>query len=241
MRYIIYIRVSTDMQDISTQRDNCIEYINSIKDKPAQIIEFQDPEVTTRIPMANRKGLQSMLEFIKKGDVVITPKLDRLSRDIIEMVTIHRLIVSKGGRVYSLFEQETEDWMLGIFGSLAQKERSDISQRIKASLRAKRLRGERVGHIPYGYMLTKKIKRTDENKGEAIMIKENLEEIEVLVEMERLRGLGVSFRKMATLMNEGGYRNRDGQPWTHSAIARVWDNRRLSEALFPCIQEEVVS
>jgi DNA invertase Pin-like site-specific DNA recombinase len=223
VKYLIYQRVSTNMQDISTQKDRCVEYVEN---KGGQWRLFQDEDVSSRIPLEKRWGLVEMLQSVKKGDVVVTAKLDRLSRDIIEMVEIHRRIRDKGGKVHSLAEPNIEDWMLGIFGALAQKERENTSERITASLQAKAARGERAGHIPYGFQLAKEIYRISsgkkQNKGVPIMLKENPEEMLVLKEMARLRFEKVPYRRMAQILNDRGFRNRDGQRWTVAAVHRVY-------------------
>src|SRR5690606_32515627 len=123
-----------------------------------------------------------------------------------------------------LAEGIVADWMLGIFGSLAQKEKEDISIRTKKAMNSMSERGERVGHIPYGFKLLKDIKRTSENKGEKILITENPEEILVLKEMQKLRADGETFRQMAKSLNSMGLVNRDDRPWNHSSVSRVFKN-----------------
>ena len=224
MKYSIYARVSTDKQDTIAQEENCVAYVNRVNLDDQKYLIYTDPDTSSKLPISKRLGLKKMLDELKKGDVVVTYKLDRLSRDIIEMVTIYRQVVSKGAKIYSIAEPNIEEWMVGIFGSIAQKERENTSQRIIATFKAKRANGERVGHIPYGYMLLKEIKRTEENKHEKILLKPDPTEMEVLQYMIQLRKERATFREIARILNEQGYKNRGDKIWWHSAVARIYTN-----------------
>jgi len=223
MRYLIYHRVSTEEQDIEKQNTNCLEFISKQPEQGAIVI-FSDPDTSSGLPLKKRPGVCDMLEAVKKKDLVVVAKLDRFSRDTLEMIQICRAIRARGADFYSLAEGTVEDWMLGIWGALAQKERQNIRERTKSGLAALKNTGQRVGHIPYGYKLVEDIKRTKENRKEGvkIMITENPAEIAVLKEMERLRADDIPYRQCAQLLNDRGYRNRDGQPWTHNAVCRVY-------------------
>lgn len=235
MKCIIYARVSTDKQDVKNQLDLCAGWCQQ-KYPSAQAEVYQDPDVSSRLPIEKRPALASMLEKIRKGDVVVVFKLDRIARDIVEMVTIYRMIEVKGAKVYSLSEPDVQGWMLGIFGALAQKEREDISMRIKAGLKARRERHERTGHVPYGFKVKGGIFRTPKNRGTPLELVHEPSEMRVLREMERLRALGESWRRVAEILNELGYRtrtgvysNRGGGPWTHHGalkIYRAWEQNQ---------------
>ena len=224
MKYCIYARVSTDEQDTAPQEDNCLAYVNRINLNGNKCIVYQDPDTSSRLPIEKRLGLKKMLDELKKGDLVVTSKLDRLSRDIIEMVTIYRKVVANGAKIHSLAEPNIEEWMVGIFGSIAQKERENTSQRIIATFKSKRANGERVGRIPYGYTLLKEMKRTEENKHEKILLKPEPKEMEVLNCMIKLRSELATFREIAKTLNDLGYKNRENNRWWHSAVARIYTN-----------------
>lgn len=219
MRYLIYMRVSTEKQDEEMQRHHCMSYIKSVNTTDAPILSYADPDVSSRVKMENRQGLQEMLLDVQKGDVVVTFKLDRLSRDIIEMVTIHRIIKSKKAQVYSLGEPNIEDWMLGIFASLAQKERENISDRTKAKLAEIKAKGTRLGRVPYGQRLN-----------EERLLEADPEEDRVLKMMYTYRvHKKLTFREIATELNAQGIKNRPTKrradiPWTYGAAARIYKN-----------------
>jgi DNA invertase Pin-like site-specific DNA recombinase len=203
-----------------------MDYVNSRK---GTAVCFEDPDTSSRIPFDQRTGLCQMLEAIKRNDVVVIARLDRLARDTAELIKICRMIRKKGADFYSIAEGKVDDWLLGIMGSIAQREVQSIRERTSFALQAMSRRGERVGHIPYGYRLQKDIKRTSENRNQRILLEENPQELMTLKEMSRLRADGLSYRKMAEALNKSGFRNRDGQIWSRSAVDRCysgWIKRR---------------
>ena len=94
--------------------------------------------------------------------------------------------------------------------AFAEYERLIIGARTKAALQVKKRKGERVGHIPYGFKLA-------ENK---IHLEENAQEQYNLNMINRMRSQGMTFRKIAEEMNSFRRFNREG-PWNHVAIKRV--------------------
>ena len=214
MKYVIYSRVSTDIQDVRTQDQECLKYIQVKENgKPFKYEIFSDPDVSSRIKMDKREGLMDMLNSLQKGDHVVVYKLDRLSRDVIEMVSIYRLIKENKCSIFSLNDSNADDeFMIGLMGVLAQKERSDISMRIKSKLKAKKDRLERVSrHLPYGFSLDK----------DGIHLIKNEEEFAILEKMSQLIEVGNSYRVAAKLLQQEGVLNREGHPFQHSAIHQI--------------------
>lgn len=233
MRYLIHQRVSTDNQVIDSQEHHCLEYVKRLDPKAKPVI-FSEPDVTTRIKMNKREVLMQLLDEVEQGDLVVVSALDRFSRDIEEMVVICRHIRRRGAEFYSLAQQSPPDWQLGIYGSVAQLERETVSRRVKSHAAYLKDKQERFGYIPYGYMLKEPIKRTEHNKGISIKVIENPDEQATLKEMQALRDQGFSYRRLADILNERGYRNRTGNhnedgKWSYRAVARILTNRRSSE------------
>jgi DNA invertase Pin-like site-specific DNA recombinase len=99
---------------------------------------------------AERPGLQTALDYARKGDTLVVWRLDRLSRslkDLIEMVT---QLESRGIGLKSLQESLDTSSSSGklifhIFGALAEFERNLIRERTQAGLQAARARGRKGG------------------------------------------------------------------------------------------------
>jgi DNA invertase Pin-like site-specific DNA recombinase len=106
-----------------------------------------------------------------------------------------------------------------ILDAFAEYEGLVIAKRIKVAMERKKAKGERMGHIPYGYML-------DANKNLVV----NPEEAKVLEAMWSCRVVDkMTFREIANQLNIAGYRNRSnkntsGDLWTYGATARVYKN-----------------
>ena len=90
MRYVVFSRVSTKLQTVENQIRECLDYVESSKQDNDEIVRFDEPETSSRIPMDERVKLQEMLNFVKKGDTLVIYKLDRLARDGEELVYIYR-------------------------------------------------------------------------------------------------------------------------------------------------------
>jgi DNA invertase Pin-like site-specific DNA recombinase len=103
-----------------------------------------------------RPGLETTLKALRKGDVLIVWKLDRLGRSLHHLVnTIHNLTVRGIGFKVLTGHGASIDTttpagklVFGIFAALAEFERELISERTKAGLASARARG-RKGGAPY--------------------------------------------------------------------------------------------
>lgn len=210
MKYLIYLRVSTDEQDVKTQEDLCISRAKSSGCTDYQI--FSDPDMSSRIKMDKRTGLQALLAALKPGMNVLVYKLDRLSRDVIEMITIYRMIKAKKCFIESLNDSNADDeFMMNLWGALAQKERSDISVRTKAKLAHKKKKGELTGTAPYGYKVgddgVKLVPNEHEQKGLNLMF--------TWFEQK------LSFREITRALEEAGHFNRKGEPFQLNSVYRI--------------------
>ena len=97
---------------------------------------------------------------LKRGDVLLVAKRDRLGRDVIAVAMIERLIAKRGARVQSAAGEGTESndpaamLMRRLIDSFAEYEKLLIGARTRAALGAKRRRGERIsGIISFGFRL----------------------------------------------------------------------------------------
>jgi DNA invertase Pin-like site-specific DNA recombinase len=101
----------------------------------------------------DRPELQRMLEHLRKGDVVVVWKLDRLSRSLRDLILIMDKIAAAHGGFRSLTESVDTTTPAGrmlmqILGSFAEFERSMIRERTRAGLDAARSQGRLGGRKP---------------------------------------------------------------------------------------------
>ena len=146
-----YARVSTQDQDLSLQLD-------ALNDAGCKKIYKEKITGSKK----ERPQLQKMLGQLRKGDVVVIWKLDRLARSLKDLVGLVNEIQEKGGALHSLNDLIDTTTPHGkftfhIFAALAEFERDIISERTKAGLAAARARGRKGGR-PKG--LSKKAQHT---------------------------------------------------------------------------------
>jgi site-specific DNA recombinase len=217
-RAVGYIRVST-----SEQATEGISLDNQ-KAKITAYCALHDFELLEIIEDAgksgkdlNREGVQDLTSRIKgrKIDAVIVYKLDRLSRKVIDTLTLVETIEKAGVAFHSLNEKIDTSTAMGRFflnitASLAQMERDQISERTRDALQMKISRGERAGQIPYGYRLA--------GDGKSLILHEREQEIISLV--TRLHDKGYSFRAICGELEREGHRPQ-GAHWHPQTVKNI--------------------
>ncbi len=101
----------------------------------------------------DRPGLKACLKALRKGDILVVWKLDRLGRDLRHLVNTVQNLSERGVGFKVLTGQGAEidtttasgKLIFGIFASLAEFERELIRERTKAGLDAARARGRKGG------------------------------------------------------------------------------------------------
>jgi DNA invertase Pin-like site-specific DNA recombinase len=151
MALIGYMRVSTVDQNTDGQRDALIAA--GVRDDEKHL--FVDHGVSGKT--ASRPGLDKCLASLRHGDTLVIAKLDRLGRSLSNLIALFEDLGERGVSVRVLdnpalstdfSRPETEKQaklMLGIFGALAEYERTLISERTKTGLEAARARGRNGG------------------------------------------------------------------------------------------------
>ncbi len=155
----IYARVSTDDQadkgySLPSQLDGCRQYIDQLG--YSIVAEFKEDN-SGAIPVADRpqgKRLAEMVKF-REVDAVVVHQVDRLSRDIVDLLATVRNWLRAGVEVYALDVGKIEselDIVLVIKGWQGSDERKKIRERSMRGKRAKARTGRVVGtRAPYGY------------------------------------------------------------------------------------------
>lgn len=136
-----YMRVSTEEQTTSLQKDALLKYGVDERNIFADVVSGASK---------NRDGLNAVLEFLKSGDTLVVWKLDRLGRSLAHLISIITSLKEKNIAFVSLTEgmdttTASGELFFHIFGALAQFERSLIQQRVKAGLESAKLRGKSGG------------------------------------------------------------------------------------------------
>jgi DNA invertase Pin-like site-specific DNA recombinase len=175
---------------------------------------FTDAGVSGGLTLEQRPSLLAALNAIEKGDVLIIAKRDRLGRDVLNVAMIQRLIERKHARIVSAAGEGSDDdgptsiLMRQIIDAFGQYERALIRARTKSAMAAKKTRGERVGGVPFGYVVGADGKTLEVHATEQC----------VLGRLRALRAAGHTFQAVADELNRTGYRSRTGGAWSRQSV-----------------------
>ncbi|WP_337173558.1 recombinase family protein [Paludisphaera sp.] len=134
-----YARVSTQDQNLDLQRDAL---------KAAGCTRIV--EDTASGGKRDRSGLERVREQLRKGDVLVVWRMDRLARSLKHLIDLMSELEEQGIGFQSITEAIDTTTPGGklvfhIFGALAEFERNLIRERTKAGLEAARARGRKGG------------------------------------------------------------------------------------------------
>ena len=141
-RAVGYARVSTADQRLDMQMD-------ALKAAGVDVV-YSDVASGAR---ADRSGLARALAAVRGGDVLTVWKLDRLGRSVFQLAGFLDELRERGVEFKSLTEGIDTTTTMGrlvfhILGALAEMERENIRERVKAGMQAKKARGGRIGRKP---------------------------------------------------------------------------------------------
>ena len=142
-----YIRVSTDKQTVENQR---FEIQNFAQERNLGIDKWVS-ETVSGTKLAKERKLGSLLKKMKKGDTLIITEISRLGRNLMQIMSILNLCMSKETMVltvkerYELGNNINSQILAFAFGLSAQIERDLISQRTKEGLARRKAEGMRLG------------------------------------------------------------------------------------------------
>lgn len=137
-----YVRVSTEEQNTARQE----VLMNKLGVEEVYIDRMSGKNL-------NRPSLLKMLEFVRKGDVVVVESFSRFARNTRDLLELTELLTSKGVEFVS--QKESVDtstpqgkFMLTIFGAVAELERESIRQRQAEGIAIAKQNGAYKGRKP---------------------------------------------------------------------------------------------
>lgn len=141
-RIVGYARVSSKEQNEARQ-------IKSLKEAGCEYIYIEKVSGAT----TERLELQSMLDELQKGDLIIIHELSRLSRSTKDLIELVEIIKSKGAALRSITDtwldlsddNPMSEFMFTMFSGLAQYERKLIKQRQKEGIAIAKEKGKYKG------------------------------------------------------------------------------------------------
>jgi DNA invertase Pin-like site-specific DNA recombinase len=223
MRVAGYIRVSSDSQtdgtSLNSQRDQIQAYCALKKLELTTI--YSDPGVSGGKPMEDRPEGSILISEIREknlGGLVIV-KLDRAFRNTIDCLTtvqefdklgVALHIIDLGGNSIDSTSPAGR-FMLTVLSGAAEMERGMIRDRCNMGRKIRKQNNQRIGEIPYGYILG------DDGKA---LVPLN-EEQDGLLMIHKLRKEDHSLREIAKNLNTKGYKAKKGGNWTYGQVQSV--------------------
>ena len=162
-----------------------------------------------------------MMADADKGlfDMLVVKDISRFARNTVDLLENVRKLKSLGIETQFLTANMTSfgnsEFVLTIFGALAQEESANTSKRVKFGKKINAEKG-RVPNIVYGY---------DKTIGDYFNLEINREEAAVIKQIFKMyTEEGYGALKIANHLNEQGIRTKRGCTWSQNAICRILDN-----------------
>lgn len=219
--FVAYYRVSTAKQGMSmlgldAQRQIVTNYINHNGNKLVkEFTEIESGKCNTR---------PALLEAIRTAKecsaVLVIAKLDRLSRNV---SFIANLMESKVSFVACDIPEATP-LTIHIFAAMAEFERKRISERTKEAFAAKKKRE------PDFQWSTKNLTKEGRAKGHASISKLARTDINIRHAynyISSLKGQGLSYSAIATMLNDEGYKTRNGCSFHPAQVHSIWNRMKV--------------
>ncbi len=180
----IYYRVSTDKQDLASQKNTVEKWLSDLPKKPSKVHVLEDEGISGK--HENRPGYRQLMNMAvnRQIDTIVVYRLDRLSRNatvaiktLLEMDEYGVGFISVTQPVLNLGHANPfRRTMLAAFAEIAEIERETIVQRVRSGLEAAKKRGTKLG-------APQKVSR------------------EKQIEARALKAEGLSFKKIAERMD----------------------------------------
>ncbi len=222
MNIAAYCRVSTDKTDqlnsLETQKKFFAEYTKRTGDT---LVKLYADEGLSGTKIKNRKQFLKMMSDAELGlfDMVVVKDISRFARNTVDLLQNIRKLKALGIETQFLTANMTSmgnsEFVLTIFGALAQEESANTSKRVKFGKKVNAEKG-RVPNLVYGY---------DKTCGDYFNLKINEEEAPIVKEIftkytQELCGT----TKIAMELNARGLKTKRGCAWTSKAVVRILSN-----------------
>jgi DNA invertase Pin-like site-specific DNA recombinase len=124
---------------------------------------FVERGVSGSVPLNDRPQGRALLGALKSGDIIITPKLDRMFRSALDALKILADLKDRGINLHMIdlggdvTANGISKLVFTILSAVAEAERDRIRERISTVKADQKARGRYLGGIvPYGYQLVNK-------------------------------------------------------------------------------------
>ena len=236
MNIAAYCRVSTDKADqlnsLEAQKEFFSEYTKRTGDT---LVRLYADEGISGTKIKNRKEFLRMMSDAEHGlfDMVVVKDISRFARNTVDLLQNVRKLKSLGIETQFLTANMTSmgnsEFVLTIFGALAQEESASTSKRVKFGKKMNAEKG-RVPNIVYGY---------DRDYFNLAINKEESKVVQQIYKWYTEEGYGAA--KIANMLNEKGYKTKRNCKWSQNATCRIFTNEIYTGKLSMASKKSVIS
>lgn len=220
-----YIRVSTDEQadkgnSLYEQQERLSSYCKAMGWEPP--IFFIDDGYSAKD--MNRPAIKKLLDEVKQNKVkiILTTKLDRFSRNLLELLQTIKFLQEHDCNFVSASESFDTSTAVGrmtlqLLGTFAEFERERISERVRDNMISLAKNTNKALTKPcYGY---------DVVDGNYVV---NEDEARFVRMMFDLAEQGHGHRMIAKILNDSGSTTKQGKPWDQINVKRLMQNDTIA-------------
>lgn len=223
MNVAAYCRVSTDKEDQLNSLDAQKRFFTEFTEKNGyNLVRLYADEGISGTKIKNRTEFQRLMRDAQKGlfEMVVVKDISRFARNTVDFLQSIRQLKALNIETVFLTANQTvlgnSEFILTIFGALAQEESANTSKRIKFGKKINAEKG-RVPNLVFGYdKIIGDYFNLEINETEARIVRE-------IFEMYTKDGIGAA--RIANTLNSRGIKTKRGYNWTQNAIARILTNK----------------
>lgn len=219
-KYYGYIRVSTKEQSeegisLENQEKEIREYAKREKHHITHVYKDEGKSGRTT---DKREDLQKVLEIMVEGDTLIVWALSRLSRNLRNYSNMVYDLEERGCYIVILKEKlenvtASGKFFSNVMAAAAQFESDLTSERVKECMKLKKEKGEFMGRISYGWMLSA-------GKGSDLI--ENEEEQAVIKQIKKMKREREKVKDIIKYLEENKIKPpHNSKKWYPTAIDRI--------------------
>ncbi|GIP38452.1 integrase [Paenibacillus sp. J31TS4] len=226
----LYIRVSTDEQareglSLGEQEERLKAYCKALGWTSEISLYIEDGYSAKSV---DRPKLKELLKHVREGRIskVIVTKLDRMSRKLLDLLTLIELFQDHNVSFVSISEAFDTNTPAGrltlqVLGAVAEFERERNSERVFENMLHAAKGGKWLTQPPYGY---------DLNEDKELVINEEEAKIVIRVFNEYLIK-GYSYLRIATGLNQDGIPAKFKRGWSHRTVKLMLTNEAYKGTL----------
>ena len=227
-RVAAYCRVSTDQEAQSTSYElQCKYYTEYIGAKEGWILAgIYADEGISGTQMKHRDQLLTLVSACKNGevDMILTKSISRLSRNVVDCLTMIRELKALSPPVEVYFEKERlsslddkTEMVLSLMASIAQEESRSISANISWAIRKRMENGTQK--IPTACLLG----YASDEDGNLVIVEE---EAEIVKYIYKSFLKGDHLNTIASRLNKKGFTTVMGNEWTGYSVRNILRNEK---------------